>query len=140
MFLQRKYLSAADTRCKSCGIKYFNKGGKGACRYDVCKIFGIFDPLPLVCILDQFIVLNSRHLPYCICFWGTPHSHCRHHMYMPPKLVGILARVSHSPEFLVRGSSTVPEKLSIIFNFRHFNSFQYYSTINSGNHIIEMLE
>ena len=25
-----------------------------------------------VCILDQFIVLNSRNLPYCICFWGTP--------------------------------------------------------------------
>ena len=56
------------------------------CTYDVCKIFGIFDP-PLVCILDQLIVLNSRNLPYYICFWGTPlpPSHCRHHMYMHPK-------------------------------------------------------
>ena len=48
----------------------------GACTYDVCTIFGIFDPLPpplcLVCILDKFIVLNSRNLPYSICFWGTP--------------------------------------------------------------------
>ena len=23
-------------------------------------------------ILDQFIILYSRNLPYCICFWGTP--------------------------------------------------------------------
>ena len=36
----------------------------GAFTYDVCKIFGILDPFPLVCILDQFIVLNSRNLPY----------------------------------------------------------------------------
>ena len=62
---------------------------RGPCTYDVCKIFGIFDPLPappLVCILDQFIVLNSRNFPYCIYFWGTHRtpSHCRHHMYMPP--------------------------------------------------------
>ena len=40
----------------------------GACTYiyDVCKIFGTFDPSPLVCNLDQFIVLNSRNLPYYI--------------------------------------------------------------------------
>ena len=37
---------------------------KGACTYDVCKIFGNFVPLPPVCILEQFIVLNSRNLPY----------------------------------------------------------------------------
>ena len=50
------------------------------------KILGFLTPPPLVCILDQFIVLNSRNLPYYICFWGTPlpPSHCRHHMYMPP--------------------------------------------------------
>ena len=29
-------------------------------------------PPPIVCILDQFIVLNSRNHPYYICFWGTP--------------------------------------------------------------------
>ena len=36
----------------------------------VRKIFGIFDPLPpLVRILARFVRLNSRNLPYYICFW-----------------------------------------------------------------------
>ena len=33
---------------------------------------GFLTPSPLVCTLDQFIVLNSRNLPYYICFWGAP--------------------------------------------------------------------
>ena len=36
------------------------------------KFSGFLTPSPLVCILDQFIVLNSCNLPYYICFWSTP--------------------------------------------------------------------
>ena len=40
---------------------------------DVNTIIQILDPLPLVCILAQFIVLNPRNLPYYVCIWVTPH-------------------------------------------------------------------
>ena len=40
---------------------------------DVRKIFGIFDPLPpLVRILIRPIRVNSRNLPYYVCFWASP--------------------------------------------------------------------
>ena len=66
---------SSSTWTGSLQSKYVRSFTWGACSYDICKHFGIFDPLlppSLVCILDQFIVLYSRSLPYCICFWGTP--------------------------------------------------------------------
>ena len=43
----------ADTRIRQLQIflTNLNDSTKGACTYDVCKIFGIFAPPPLVCIL-----------------------------------------------------------------------------------------
>ena len=51
---------------------------------DVYTVFGIFDPLPLVCILARFIVLTSRNLPYYICIWVTPSPQSRRHLSMAP--------------------------------------------------------
>ena len=40
---------------------------------DVRKIWGIFEPLPpLVRIVAKSIVVNTRNLPYYVCFWATP--------------------------------------------------------------------
>ena len=117
--------------------KYLSLRGHGAFTYDVCRIFWIFDSLsPLVCILDQLIVLNSRNLRYYICFWGTPlsPSHCRHHLYMPPNsvaggVVGVASVPSHRPSpmtlhfklaflcFFVQGVQIgLGQKISLISN------------------------
>ena len=37
-------------------------------------MFGFWDPLPLVQILDLSIVVNPRNLPYYVCFWTNPPS------------------------------------------------------------------
>ena len=47
---------------------------------------------PLVCILDQFTVLNSRNLPYYICFWGTP---------LPPPTADIICTCPLTPLHIV---------------------------------------
>ena len=39
---------------------------------DVYTIFGIMDPLPLVCIQARSLVLNPRNLPYHVCIWAAP--------------------------------------------------------------------
>ena len=53
---------------------------------DVYTVFGVFDPLPLVCILARFIVLESRNLPYYVCIWVTPSpSQSRRHLSMAPE-------------------------------------------------------
>ena len=44
----------------------------GPCIKDIRKIFGIFDPNPLVRTLTTPIVLYSRNLPYYVCFWASP--------------------------------------------------------------------
>ena len=44
---------------------------------DVCKIFGIFNPLPLVSILARFIA-NLDNLPFYV-------SYCIRHLSMAPK-------------------------------------------------------
>ena len=36
------------------------------------EFLGFLTPSPLVSILDQSIVLESRNLPLCIRFWETP--------------------------------------------------------------------
>ena len=41
---------------------------------DVRKIFGIFDPFPLVRIFARSILLKSRNLPYYDSFWVNPPS------------------------------------------------------------------
>ena len=59
-------------------------------------------PSPLVCILDQFIVLNSRNLPYNICFWGTP---------LPPPTADIICTcpLTHTFVFLGGCDSVRPD-------------------------------
>ena len=44
------------------------------CRVHItsAKFSGFLTPFPLAWIKDQFIVLNSRNLPFYICFRGTP--------------------------------------------------------------------
>ena len=44
---------------------------KGPSIEDVFKNLGIFDP-HLVRILTRPLVLNSRNLPYHVCFWANP--------------------------------------------------------------------
>ena len=60
---------------------------KGPCTYDVCKIFGIFDPLPPPCLhlgpihSTKFTQPPLLHL---LLGYPPPPSHCRRHMYIPP--------------------------------------------------------
>ena len=128
--------------------------------------FRDFWPPPplLVCILDQFIVLNSRNLPYYICFWGTPlsPSHCRHHLYMPPNsvaggVVGVASVPSHRPSpmtlhfklaflcFFVQGVQIgLGQKISLISNwiwwFSYLPSFVTYLFTSSVLQPIVLLD